>query len=176
LAFTAWKAHEVIVGLSSPNRRRSPVVFISHSSKDRSIADAICNQLEAAGIPCWIAPRDIEVGSDWTRGIMEGIARCRVFVLVFSDHANDSEHVGEHFKPGARKSRGVVRLIGWPRNGTRFSARSLLCPRLDLGDPPDALAALSRTIRKHPGRSSRPLDQRERFGRNPHTALNVLSN
>src|SRR5208337_2423761 len=50
------------------------------------------------------------------------------------------------FEPGARKSRGVVHLIGWPRNGTRFSARSLLCPRLDSGDPPDALAALSRTI------------------------------
>ena len=29
---------------------------------------------------------------------------------------------GGHFKPGARKSRGVVHLIGWPRNGTRFSA------------------------------------------------------
>ena len=66
----------------------------------------------------------------------------------------------EHFKAGARKSRGVFHLIGWPRNGTRFSARSLLCPRLDLGDPPDALAALSRTIRKHPGRSSRPLADR----------------
>jgi hypothetical protein len=25
---------------------------------------------------------------------MQGIARCRVFVLVFTDHANDSEHVG----------------------------------------------------------------------------------
>ena len=25
---------------------------------------------------------------------MEGIAKCRVFVLVFTDHANDSEHVG----------------------------------------------------------------------------------
>ena len=35
-----------------------------------------------------------EVGSDWTKGIMQGIARCRVFVLVFTDHANDSEHVG----------------------------------------------------------------------------------
>jgi TolB-like protein len=36
---------------------------------------------------------DIEVGADWTEGIMRGIARCRVFVLVFSAHANDSEHV-----------------------------------------------------------------------------------
>jgi TolB-like protein len=36
---------------------------------------------------------DIEGGADWTEGIMRGIARCRVFVLVFSAHANDSEHV-----------------------------------------------------------------------------------
>ncbi|MBV8722991.1 MAG: toll/interleukin-1 receptor domain-containing protein, partial [Candidatus Eremiobacteraeota bacterium] len=34
-------------------------VFISHSSKDREIADAICRHLEAMGVSCWIAPRDI---------------------------------------------------------------------------------------------------------------------
>ena len=68
-------------------------VFISHSSKDSEIADAICQHLESAGMPCWIAPRDIEPGADWTEGILRGIASCRVFVLVFSDHANESEHV-----------------------------------------------------------------------------------
>ena len=34
-------------------------VFISHSSKDKPIADAICANLEGTGIRCWIAPRDI---------------------------------------------------------------------------------------------------------------------
>jgi hypothetical protein len=52
-------------------------VFISHSSKDQATADAICKHLESAGIKCWIAPRDIEVGSDWTKGIMRGLAGCR---------------------------------------------------------------------------------------------------
>ena len=33
-------------------------VFISHSSKDKEIADAICQHLESAGVLCWIAPRD----------------------------------------------------------------------------------------------------------------------
>jgi hypothetical protein len=33
------------------------------------------------------------LGSDWTKGIMQGIARCRVFVLVFTDHANDSAKI-----------------------------------------------------------------------------------
>jgi TolB-like protein/Tfp pilus assembly protein PilF len=70
-----------------------PKVFISHSTRDKAIADAICKTLESAGIRCWIAPRDIEPGADWTEGIMNGITGCRVFVLVFSAHANDSDHV-----------------------------------------------------------------------------------
>ena len=68
-------------------------VFISHSSKDKETADAICNHLESAGIWCWIAPRDVKAGSDWTEGIIQGIEACRVFVLVFSENANVSEHV-----------------------------------------------------------------------------------
>ncbi|MBV8098284.1 MAG: TIR domain-containing protein [Verrucomicrobia bacterium] len=68
-------------------------VFISHSSKDKEIADAICRHLESTGVSCWIAHRDIEPGADWTQGILRGIASCRLFVLVFSRHANDSDHV-----------------------------------------------------------------------------------
>src|SRR6267378_4934818 len=68
-------------------------VFISHSSKDNETADAICNHLESAGIWCWIAPRDVKAGLDWTEGIIQGIEACRVFVLVFSENANISEHV-----------------------------------------------------------------------------------
>src|SRR5258707_4865644 len=69
------------------------MVFISHSSKDRETADAICAHLESAGIKCWIAPRDIEPGATWTKGIMQGLDACRVLILVFSEHANDSDHV-----------------------------------------------------------------------------------
>src|SRR6202047_2355440 len=69
------------------------MVFISHSSKDRETADAICAHLESAGINCWIAPRDIEPGANWTKGIMQGLDACQVLILVFSEHANDSDHV-----------------------------------------------------------------------------------
>jgi len=76
-------------------------VFISHSSKDQQTADAIRQHLESAGLACWIAPRDIEPGTDWTEGIMSGIAGSQIFVLIFSGHANDSDHirreVGEAF-------------------------------------------------------------------------------
>ena len=70
-----------------------PRVFISHSSEDKTIADTICQRLESDGIKCWIAPRDIEPGSDWTKAIMQGIESSRVLILVFSKHANDSDHV-----------------------------------------------------------------------------------
>src|ERR1700757_3988518 len=69
------------------------MVFISHSSKDRETADAICAHLESAGINCWVAPRDIEPGATWTKGIMQGLDACRIMILVFSEHANDSDHV-----------------------------------------------------------------------------------
>jgi len=38
-------------------------VFISHSSKDKAIADVIVYSLEQEGISVWIAPRDIPDGT-----------------------------------------------------------------------------------------------------------------
>ena len=68
-------------------------VFISYSEEDKLAAGTICQALEAAGIRCWIAPRDIQEGEDWTAAIMCGIAQCRAMVLIFSRHANLSSHV-----------------------------------------------------------------------------------
>ena len=68
-------------------------VFISHSSKDKPIADGICANLEAAGLRCWIAPRDIDSGDDWPTAIAKAIAASQVMVLVFSAHSNSSEQV-----------------------------------------------------------------------------------
>lgn len=37
-------------------------VFISHSAKDKEAAHGLCAGLEARGLRCWIAPRDIVPG------------------------------------------------------------------------------------------------------------------
>lgn len=68
-------------------------VFISHSSKDKAIADAVCATLERDRIRCWIAPRDIQPSQDFARAIIDAIHKARVFVLVFSGASNTSEHV-----------------------------------------------------------------------------------
>jgi TIR domain len=57
-------------------------VFISYSSKDKSVADAICYTLEANGLRCWIAPRDILPGMNWGSSIIDAIATSRVMMLV----------------------------------------------------------------------------------------------
>jgi uncharacterized protein YraI len=68
-------------------------VFISYSTKDKPIADAICANIETAGIRCWIAPRDIAPGEDWPDAVTRAIAGSRIMVLVFSAYSNSSEDV-----------------------------------------------------------------------------------
>ena len=68
-------------------------VFISYSYKDKAIADAICANLEYAGVRCWIAPRDITPGLDWPTAISKAIEASRIMVLVFSANSNASNDV-----------------------------------------------------------------------------------
>lgn len=70
-------------------------VFISHSSKDAKIANAICNTLEANNMRCWLAPRDIRPGSDWAESINNAIENSKVMVLVFSENSNNSAQVAK---------------------------------------------------------------------------------
>jgi DNA-binding beta-propeller fold protein YncE len=68
-------------------------VFISYSHHDKPAADAVCATLEADGIRCWIAPRDVVPGQDWGEAIVDAIRSSRVMVLVFSQHANASPQI-----------------------------------------------------------------------------------
>ena len=68
-------------------------VFISYSHKDKTVADAICAALEADGVRCWYAPRDIVPGADWAASIIDAIKTTKVMVLIFTDFANASTQV-----------------------------------------------------------------------------------
>jgi TIR domain len=68
-------------------------VFISYATIDKPIADAVCAKLEERGIRCWIAPRDILAGMDYAEAIIVAIDSAKIMVLIFSSHANASQHV-----------------------------------------------------------------------------------
>lgn len=68
-------------------------VFISHSSTDEAVAQQLCRGLEAGGVSCWIAPRDIPVTKKYPEVITQAIASARVLLLVFSERVLTSETV-----------------------------------------------------------------------------------
>jgi hypothetical protein len=68
-------------------------VFISYASGDKLVADAVCAKLEASGVRCWIAPRDVLPGVHYGEAIIDAIHECRIMVLVFSSKANLSGHI-----------------------------------------------------------------------------------
>ncbi len=71
----------------------SAPVFLSHSSRDRAIAETLCAALESRGIPCWMASRDIGPGQNFQEAIVRALSGARVMVLIFSSHANGSDEV-----------------------------------------------------------------------------------
>lgn len=68
-------------------------VFISYSSNNNQIAQAVCHALEEAKIRCWIAPRNIRPGADYADCIDSAIHSCKVFILIFSESAQLSKWV-----------------------------------------------------------------------------------
>ncbi|HET6496246.1 MAG TPA: AAA family ATPase, partial [Thermoleophilia bacterium] len=68
-------------------------VFISHAAPDKTTAEAVCRALEDAGVPCWIAPRDVLAGTRYAEAIVGAVRESQTFVLVFSTAANASAQV-----------------------------------------------------------------------------------
>jgi len=68
-------------------------IFISYSSNDKIVADAVVAALENRGIRCWYAPRDIKAGTDWGESITNAIGECALMLLIFSESSNGSKRV-----------------------------------------------------------------------------------
>ena len=91
-------------------------VFISYSTADKLAADAVCAKVEGRGIRCWVAPRDILPGMDWSDAIIDALNSCRVFVLLLSAASNDSEQVKRELQVAVGKGIPIlpVRMEEFP--------------------------------------------------------------
>lgn len=90
------------------NPRATHDVFISYSSKDKPIGDAICATLEQAKIRCWIAPRDVLPGLSYGESIIDGITVSKVMVVVLSNASNMSPHVLREVERAVSKGIQVI--------------------------------------------------------------------
>jgi hypothetical protein len=68
-------------------------VFVSHSVKDKLVANAIVARLEADSVRCWVAPRNVVPGADWGESIVDAIEASRIMILIFSKNANASPQI-----------------------------------------------------------------------------------
>jgi len=85
-----------------------PKVVISYTHPDWELARELVAHVEAHGIACWIAGRDVPLGADRATEIVNAIAAARVMVLVFSASANSSSDV--HREVERASDRGVSLL------------------------------------------------------------------
>src|SRR5450631_1819968 len=85
-------------------------VFISYASRDAAPAQKVCSALEAAGIPCWIAPRNVVPGTLYADGIVRAIDESTILVLILSEQAMASAHVGREIERAASKRHPIIAL------------------------------------------------------------------
>ena len=83
-------------------------VFISYSQGDHACAMELVGRIEAEGIDCWIAPRDIAPSADWAAEIIDAISNSRVMILVFSASSNDSPQVRREVERAVHKNVSIL--------------------------------------------------------------------
>ena len=83
-------------------------VFVSYSTKDRPVADAVVAGLESKGIRCWVVPRDLKQDMSWGAAIAEAIESSHAVVIIFSDQANNSRQVSVEVELAINKGLDII--------------------------------------------------------------------
>src|ERR1700722_9854167 len=83
-------------------------VFISHSSRDRKMAQTISGALEHRGFHCWISSRDIGPGENFQEAIVRAIRTSRVMVLVFTGNAYNSDEIKKEMALASQSKLAVI--------------------------------------------------------------------
>jgi TolB-like protein len=86
----------------------APIVFISYASRDAAIANSIVEHLEQHGLRCWLAPRDVKPGAQYADAIVAAINEAKAVVLLLSQDAVASSHVGREVERAASKHKPII--------------------------------------------------------------------
>jgi TIR domain len=131
-------------------------VFISHTRADRTSAGTVCEALEARGIACWMAERDIPLGRNYGDVIPQAIRASKVMLLIFSEAANASEEIKKEVVLANKSNVVVIPLRVEPVEPRDAYEYELLARQwIDLFDDRDkAIDRLVRQIEATIGRSA----------------------
>lgn len=140
-------------------------VFISHSARDRAIAESACDAIERGGHLCWVAPRDLGAGETPESASSAAIGRCKVFLLVLSTDSATSHQVAREAERARRAGLAIIPLRVEPvEPGEQLHYHIAEAVPLDAVQPPlashlEQLAAIVGRILDGEGAPLRPLTE-----------------
>jgi len=105
-----------------------PILFVSHVTEDRAAALQVVNELEKRGVPCWIAPRNIQPGHPFDDEIANALDNCRAMLLIFSEQCNESEYIRREVTVAGESRKLIIPFRiedAQPRRGLRVRLSDL---------------------------------------------------
>lgn len=83
-------------------------VFISYKSDEFDIANKVRIFLENSDLSCWMAPMSIKGGCSYAVEIPRAIHDCKVFVLILSNHAQNSIWVPKELDQAINAKKKII--------------------------------------------------------------------
>lgn len=68
----------------------------------------MCALLEAQGVTCWIAPRDVAAGTRWDEAIVDAINEAGAFLLILTSTSNNSPFVANEVNHAFAAKKPIV--------------------------------------------------------------------
>ena len=104
VGFKAKKTHITL----NTNYNMAHDILISYSSKDKKLADAVCNKLETNKIRVWMAPRDITPGKSYAAEITKAIRETKCVVLLFNKNSFNSQWVRKEVERAVGSNKIII--------------------------------------------------------------------
>ena len=82
--------------------------FLSHASEDAAQAARLVDGLEAKGVRCWIAPRNVRAAHSYAEEIIQGIENSSALVLLLTKTSNTKKFVAREVERAFSKERPIV--------------------------------------------------------------------
>lgn len=83
-------------------------VFISYSSKNVNMREAVRHELEARGISCWYDQEGLLPGNYYGEKIVQAIRACSILLLVLTEQSNQSKEVASEVELAHRSNKIIV--------------------------------------------------------------------
>lgn len=86
-------------------------VFISYKSEERAEMKKLLTIIENAGISCWVAPRNIPIGSNYASEIPAAIEKCPIFILLLSKKAQCSPWIAKELSLAIGDNKAILPIM-----------------------------------------------------------------